>query len=350
MHSFPITALSLLLFFGCNQAFAQEKKVESPNGEPVNVSQWQAVSVPESQDLTVLDAFIATTKKLQPRTPEQYVEMQRAIRTAAKKIIESSKDKSSPLFKKAEADFVNASVMLLGNEGPDAQRKTFERFRDYLKTRSKIEFVDVQMAMLAGQNLEQLADYSLAKEAYISFADVMSEKKDDSLTSIIAMFESNARRLDLPGKELPLISTTITGEDFNLKSQRGKYVLVYFWSSTIKACEQEHPYLLSVYKEYKERGFEVVAISLDEKKELATQFIKKNDMPWINLWDTRKDGVAKIMEGFGVNAIPTLFLLDPEGKVISLEARGLLLGRALARYLPTQAAASSAVEPSTEKK
>jgi thiol-disulfide isomerase/thioredoxin len=295
---------------------------------------WQSLIVPETADPSVLELFINETKKRQPINQEQYVEMQRALRTAAKKLVETIEDKDSVSFKRAEAEFVNASVMLLGNDGEDAQRKTFERFRDYFKERPKVEFTDIQMAMLAGHNLEQLADYQLAKEAYRTFAEVFREKNDPSIAAIISMFESNARRLDLPGKKFQLKCSTISGDDFDIDSLQGKYVLIYFWASISKPCELEHPYMVSIYNKYKSKGFEIVGIGLDEQKDDALAFIRKLEMPWINLWESRSEGVSKVMEAFGVNATPTSFLLDKEGKVITIEARGLLLGKALANLLP----------------
>jgi len=324
-----LLAFVVALFGGVSSGVPQEQK---PATAPI--PEWQKLVVPDTDDLKELEAFIDSTKKRQPVTGEQYVEMQRSLRTASKRVVELVVDRKSPLFRKAESEFVNASVMLLGNEGPDAQRKTFERFRDYLKERPNIEFTDIQMALLAGQNLEQLADYQLAKEAYKTFAELFRDKKDPNLSEVIAMFESNGRRLDLPGKQFELKGTTISGEDFDIESLRGKFVLVYFWASISKPCELEHPYMLSVYNKYKSRGFEIVGIGLDEEKEVAQAFIQRLEVPWANLWESRKQGVSKVMETYGVSATPTSFLLDKDGKVITIEARGLLLGKALENLLP----------------
>lgn len=322
---------TLCISVGPNQVlFAQESKEPNPSVG------WKSIVIPSTNDVVQLEQFLDETKKRQPLNPAQYIEMQKAIREVAKKIVESTKDHTSASFRKAEAEFVSASVMLLGNEGADAQRKTFEKFQDYLEKREKIEFLDVQMAILAGQNLEQLPDSTLAKEAYKSFAEIFRKKDAPSLSDIISLLEANVRRLELPGKEFHLVGTTFSGEDFNIESLKNKFVLVYFWSSTVKACEQEHPYMLAVYEKYKERGFEIVGIGLDEKKDEAQAFIKKLSIPWINLWDSRKNGVSKVMETYGVSAIPTVFLLDKEGKVVTLEARGLLLGKELERLLPDQ--------------
>jgi peroxiredoxin len=298
------------------------------------VSDWPKLEIPTDNADGKLESFIASAKKLQPRSAEQYIEMQRSIRSAAKLLVELTTDRSSPVLKQAEADFVSASVMLLGNEGPDAQVKTFERFRDYLADKKKIAFADIQMAFLAGQNLEQIADVSLAKKAYESFAEIFKQKDDPALADIVATLEANVRRLDLPGKLFKLQSNTLDGAKFELEAQRGKYVLIYFWSSASPPCEQEFPYMRSVYEKYKSRGFEIVGVGMDEKKDAAIQFVKRLEVPWINVWDNRKDGVAKVMQNYGISALPTLILLDKELKVITLEARGLLLGKALENLLP----------------
>lgn len=324
----------------CPNVVSQEAPPREPN---TVVSNWRPLIAPVGNDLDQLARFLDETKKLQPVKPEQYIEMQRALRETAKRILEIETDRKSLLFRKAESEFVSASVMLLGNEGPDAQRKTFERFKDYLSKKEKIEFMDIQMAVLAGANLEQLPDSTLGKEAYQSFADIFRKKEDKSLDEVIRLLESNGRRLELPGKEFKLVGTDFTGEDFDLKSLRGKVVLIYFWASASQACEQEHPYMLSVYNTYKNKGFEIVGIGLDEKKDQAQAFIKKLSMPWINIWDSRKAGVSKVMETYGVSAVPTLILLDRDGKVISLEARGLLLGKALEKLLPSETVPSEKV-------
>jgi len=297
---------------------------------------WFPIEVPLTDDVKKLEVFLDATKKRQPTNPEQYIEMQRALRFVSKKLIELIQDRNVPLFAKAEAEYINASVMLLGNDGADAQQQTFERFRVYLKEKASIEFVDIQMAILAGQNLEQLADPTLAKQAYRAFAAIFWEKDPEQFKDIIAMLESNARRLDFPGNPFPLNSSTMSGEDFNIESYRGKYVLVYFWESGARACEQEHPYMLSVYNKYKDKGFEIVGIGLDEKKGVALAFIQRLQIPWVNLWESRKNGVSKVMETFGVSAVPTSFLIDKSGKVITIEARGLLLGKALEKLLPDE--------------
>jgi thiol-disulfide isomerase/thioredoxin len=269
----------------------QSPQEKAPAVQPATTD-WQPIVVPETKDIAALEAFLDQTKQRKPQRPEHYVEMQKALRSTAKKMVESIPDRNSDLYRKAEGEFVNASVMLLGNDGPDAQRRTFDQFKEYLTARSKIAFSDVQMAMLAGQNLEQLEDLTLAKEAYNTFAQIFRDKQDPNLEAIVPLFESNARRLDLPGKPFALVGTTISGDDFDVAKFKGNVVLIYFWSSSTPMCERQLPFLLEAYSKYKDKGFEVVGIGLDEKKEDAQAYLKRLHVPWVNVWESLKDGVS----------------------------------------------------------
>jgi peroxiredoxin len=332
----PLTTIAKRLLaatFFVAYLFLSTKHLQAQN-LGTSATEWLSIQLPGDSALPKdLFEFIEQTKLRRPATLEQYIEMQRSLRTVAKRLVETIKTPTDPLYQKAESEFVNASVMLLGNEGADAQRKTFDRLKIYLKDRPKIEFMDVQMAILAGNNLEQLAaDYSLAKEAYTSFAEVFRSKNDDSLADVIAILEANARRLDLPGKVLELAGSALSGDEFNVGSLRGKIVLVYFWASNARGCEQEVPQLLSIYKKYKDKGFEIVGVGLDEKKRSVETFVKRFEVPWINLWNDKDGGVSKEIEKFGVSAIPTSFLIDREGTVLTIDARTVQLDALLLNY------------------
>ncbi len=290
---------------------------------------WPTLAVPISNSVDDMVRFIEEVRKLQPTTPERYREMQTWIREASKRILEMTPDRKSDLGRTAEFDYISSSVMLMGNEGPDSQRKTFERFRDYLKSKTVPDANDLKMVLLAGQNLEQLADGKTAAAAYKSFAEILRAKKNSELQVWIEMLDSNAQRVELPGKEFKVTGKTVTGEDFDIESCRGKFTLVYFWSSWCKPCREEYPYMKRLYTENKDKGFEIVAISMDEEREKLDAFLKELEVPWINLWDEENRSAPVAVKQYGISSVPTMILLDREGKVVSLEARGLILGRLL---------------------
>ncbi len=65
----------------------------------------------------------------------------------------------------------------------------------------------------------------------------------------------------------------------------------------------------------------------------TANLLAENEVPWVNLWDEENRNSPVAVREYGISAMPTLILLDKEGKVISLEARGLILGKLLAKYL-----------------
>ena len=102
---------------------------------------------------------------------------------------------------------------------------------------------------------------------------------------------------------------------------KGKYVLIDFWASWCGPCRMEYPYLKKAYARFKDKNFEIIGISLDDKKSLWLDAIKSNGFEWIELCDLqgRKNAVAR---AYGVAAIPQSLLIDPNGKIIAKNLRG----------------------------
>jgi thiol-disulfide isomerase/thioredoxin len=299
---------------------------------------WPAMKLPEARSTDELNKFVIEVKKLQPTTPERYREMQTWIRDASQRILEMTADRTSELGRTAEFDFISSSVMLMGNEGPDAQKKTFERFRDYVKAKSMPDANDLKMVLMACQNLEQLDDGKTAAGAYRDLAMVLEDKDNTAFVVWIDMLNANAKRVELPGKKFEISGKTVTGEDFEIKSCLGKYTLIYFWSSWCKPCREEYGYMKKLYLDNREKGFEIVAVSVDEEREKLEAFLRELEVPWINLWDEKNRSSPVATQQYGISAIPTMILLDREGKVVSLEARGLILGRLLEKFYAQEAA------------
>lgn len=292
---------------------------------------WPDLTLPSTEDVGELVEFLSSTKKLQPVTTQQFLEMQTAIRESARKILTMEKDRESERYRLAEFDFISSSVNMLSNEGPEAQEKTFVRFRDYMQQKEKLNANDLSMALIAAQNLEATNNLEQAIAAYEAFAEIVDAKKDPGMAGYVTIMKANIKRLNLPGKELSLESESVVGEPFDVKEFRGKYVLINVWSTVAPACAAEYPYLRKVYETYRERGFEIVGIAIEQEKETALKFIRENEVPWVNLWEP--GGTHSFATEYGIVAIPTMILLDREGKVISLEARGIILGNALSKLL-----------------
>jgi peroxiredoxin len=111
------------------------------------------------------------------------------------------------------------------------------------------------------------------------------------------------------------------GDTIALSSLRGKYVLLDFWASWCRPCRVENPHLVNNYKKYNEKGFEIFQVSLDKKKESWISAIESDQLTWIHVSDLQywNSAAAKLYQ---VQAIPTNFLLDKNGKIIAKNLRG----------------------------
>jgi len=122
---------------------------------------------------------------------------------------------------------------------------------------------------------------------------------------------------------------TKDGKDVSLSSFRGKYVLIDFWASWCQPCRRENPNSVKVYEMYKNKGFEILGVSLDKDRNAWGRAVKDDGLMWTQVLDTN----GAIAQKYNVTSIPSTFLLDKEGKIIAKNLRGEALTRKLNELL-----------------
>ena len=140
------------------------------------------------------------------------------------------------------------------------------------------------------------------------------------------------------GKPLDLSFTAVDGKKVDLKDFAGKVVLIDFWATWCGPCIGQVPALKKAYNTYHARGFEIIGISLDDKKEDLLEFTRKHEMPWPQYFDG-KHWNNEISFRFGINSVPTTWLIDKKGILRSTSVHGDL-ERSVERLLNEEQAAN----------
>jgi peroxiredoxin len=136
-----------------------------------------------------------------------------------------------------------------------------------------------------------------------------------------------------PGQAAPDVELPNTkGEMVKLSSFKGKVVLLDFWASWCFPCRASIPTVNKLYAKYKDKGFEVVGLSVDSKKNDWLRAVKSLKMKYTQINDNGGWN-SKAAALYGVEAIPATFLIDKTGKIIAIDAEGAELESRIAALL-----------------
>ena len=187
--------------------------------------------------------------------------------------------------------------------------------------------------------------------AYVLYRNWSYRLKPEEITANIALLDKSQEH-SIYVKELKDLVGVLNGlaigkkaPDFTAKNPEDKsvrlsenlkgYTLIDFWASWCGPCRKENPNIVAAYKEFHDKGFNVLGVSLDKKKENWIKGIKDDHLDWLQVSDLLywNSQIAKL---YGIRAIPSNYLIDSNGIIVAKNLRGEELQSTLKTLLDTK--------------
>ncbi|GGH61801.1 thiol-disulfide isomerase/thioredoxin [Filimonas zeae] len=134
------------------------------------------------------------------------------------------------------------------------------------------------------------------------------------------------------GATVRIAQPDTAGKLVKLPAYTAKYTLIDFWASWCGPCRRENPNVVQAYRKYHDKGFDIISISLDDKKDAWMKAIYKDSLTWTHVSDLNgwKNAAA---QQYGIRSVPTSVLVDKNGKIVAKDLRGEALHKELEKLL-----------------
>jgi peroxiredoxin len=159
----------------------------------------------------------------------------------------------------------------------------------------------------------------------------LDPKMKESAESMLARLDT-MKKLKTGAEALDFKTTDIVGKAISLSDYRGKVVLLDFWATWCAPCRAEMPHVKEVYAAYKDKGFDILGVSMDNNRQALDSYLEEQGMTWRQVFDG-KGWQAEIGQLYAVSSIPATFLIDKQGKIRYKNLRGDELEEAVVKLV-----------------
>jgi len=136
---------------------------------------------------------------------------------------------------------------------------------------------------------------------------------------LIAISSKAQQQPNITDSRLDFSLPDMKGDSLRLSSMRGKVFLLDFWASWCVPCRFSNKDLVKLYARYKDKGFEILGVSLDDNKNAWKRAVTRDRISWLQVNDL-KGWDALSAAKWQVDAIPASFLIDKDGNVVAINA------------------------------
>ncbi len=200
-------------------------------------------------------------------------------------------------------------------------RPVFEKnIDDYSK--ATLDFINNNKTSLAGFYAAMSLDQYKYEQQLVAYADeVKNEFKGNPAVQKFVTQMEIVKPVSVGHKAPAFTAISINGKTVNLADYKGKYVMLDFWASWCGPCRQENPNVVKQYSAFKDKGFNILGISLDEEKQNWQKAINDDHIIWQQVSDLKKfDGPTERL--YHIEAIPSNFIIDPAGNIVAKNVTG----------------------------
>lgn len=335
-----LVAGCLAIAFSIGSVSAQAPAATAPTASPTATPPAGApgpplqYKVPAGASADTITEWLAEMVVHTPPTPEKLAEYQRTaaaeMNVAARKILQLEKDRTSDNYLFAYKYIMAIEAMSVDKADATRRKALITQVTGMLQ-HPQMDGDDLDIAVTLAEGLEFSDDKALATQAYTAFSKILTTNKDPQIVDLGQRMAGAARRLNLMGNPITVVGNAMDGQAFDWNAYKGRVVLVDFWATWCKPCLEELPNVKQVHAAYRDKGFEVVGISMDNDREALAKYLQENPLPWRTLNEGKNPN--PVARHYGVNQVPAALLIDQQGRVVSMSARGEELTKQLEKLL-----------------